>query len=112
VPPTITRTPSRTPTATTTPSGTIHDVSITNFAFSPPTLSIPAGDSIRWTWAGGTHSTTSGACPGGVCTDDGIWDSGIKSSGTFIQNFTTAGNFPYHCNVHHAMMQGTITVTP
>jgi plastocyanin len=112
VPPTITRTPSRTPTATITPSGTVHDVSISSFVFTPPTLTIPAGDSVKWTWSGGTHSTTSGACPGGVCTDDGNWDSGIKSSGTFIHNFPTAGTFPYHCNVHHAMMQGTITVTP
>jgi plastocyanin len=104
VPPTITRTP--------TPSGTIHDVTISNFVFTPPTLTIAPGDSVRWTWSGGTHSTTSGPCPGGVCMDDGNWDSMIKSSGTFTHSFPAAGTFPYHCDVHGAMMQGTITVTP
>ncbi len=114
VPPTITRTPTQTPTPTITPSGTIHDVAIgPGFAFNPPTLSIPAGDTVRWTWNGSPHSTTSGACPGGVCTPDGIWNSGTHNTGfVFIQNFPTAGTFPYHCQVHNAMMQGTITVTP
>jgi plastocyanin len=44
--------------------------------------------------------------------DDGNWDSMIKSSGTFTHSFPAAGTFPYHCDVHGAMMQGTITVTP
>jgi len=114
VPPTLTRTPTRTATPTITPSGTIHDVSIgPGFVFNPPTISIPAGDTVRWTWNGSPHSTTSGSCPGGVCTPDGIWNSGTHNTGfVFIQNFPTAGSFPYFCQVHLSMMQGTITVTP
>jgi plastocyanin len=114
VPPTLTRTPTRTATPTNTPSGTIHDVSIgPGFVFNPPTISIPAGDTVRWTWNGSPHSTTSGSCSGSVCTPNGIWNSGTHNTGfVFIQNFPTAGTFPYFCQVHLSMMQGTITVTP
>ena len=91
------------------------NVSITNTRFTDSvsgnsTTTINAGDTVLWTWGGGTHSTTSGACPSG-CAPDGKWDSGIKSnSGTFSFTFPAAGTFPYHCEVHGAMMQGTIVV--
>jgi plastocyanin len=74
------------------------------------TTTIHAGDTVQWTWVAGFHSTTSGACPGGTCQANGIWDSGIGSSMTFRHTFPQAGSFPYHCAVHGAMMQGTVVV--
>jgi hypothetical protein len=48
-----------------------------------------------------SHTTTS---------DTGAWDSGPVSSGTTFQHtFSTAGTFPYHCNIH-PFMHGTIVV--
>ena len=46
-----------------------QDVSIVNFQFQPPSVSINTGDSVRWTELDDLsfHSITS---------DDGIWDSG------------------------------------
>jgi PKD repeat protein len=91
------------------------NVSITNTRFTDSasgnsTTTINAGDTVLWTWGGGTHSTTSGACSP-ACAADGRWDSGIKSnSGTFSRAFPIAGSFPYHCEVHGSMMQGTIVV--
>jgi plastocyanin len=74
---------------------------------------IRVGDTVQWTWVGGPHSTTSGACPGGNCAPDGNWDSGIHQSGNvFSHTFTQSGAFPYHCAVHLAAMQGTVTVNP
>ncbi len=90
-------------------------VTISNFKFTDAssgnsTTTINAGDTVNWVWGGGTHSTTSGACGGSNCVPDGLWDSSIKSSGTFSRTFAAAGSFNYFCEVHDAMMQGTIMV--
>jgi plastocyanin len=81
--------------------GTVANINIVNFAFSPNTVSIKVNDSVTWTWVGSPHSTTS---------DTGLWDSGVLETGaTFSHKFTSAGSFPFHCNVH-PFMTGTIGV--
>jgi plastocyanin len=83
----------------------IQDVSITNFAFQPPSVSISTGDTVRWTDFDNFafHTTTS---------DDGIWDSpGLPLNGQFSFQFTTAGTYPYHCTPH-PFMTASVTVTP
>jgi len=70
---------------------------------------IHVGDSVRWVWVGGSHSTTSGGCSGG-CHPDGLWDSGTGSGKVFEMKFTQAGSFPYHCIPHGAAMTGVIQV--
>jgi plastocyanin len=70
--------------------------------YAPQTVDIAAGGTVTWTWAGGVlHSVTS---------DTGLFDSGIKSTGTFTVTFPTAGTFPYHCAVHGLVMSGTVVV--
>ena len=65
--------------------------------FSPSTVTIHPGDTVRWTWGSDFHSTTSGV-PG---MPNGIWDSGILNTGaTFSHTFNSTGNFPYYCTVH------------
>jgi plastocyanin len=77
------------------------------------TTTIPVNTTVVWNWVGSNHSTTSGSCPGGVCTADGKWDSQVNSVGnTFMQVFNQVGTYPYFCSVHRAMMQGTVIVTP
>jgi len=85
-------------------------VSVGNFFFSPSTVNIAQGDKVHWTWVSGTHTTTSGTCPGGNCTPDGTWNSGTKSSGNFEFTFSAAGNFPYFCEVHGSSMTGRVNV--
>jgi plastocyanin len=70
---------------------------------------IHVGDTVRWVWVGGSHSTTSGGCSGG-CRADGLWDSGTGSGKVFERKFTQAGTFPYHCIPHGAAMTGVIQV--
>ena len=71
---------------------------------------IHVGDTVRWVWSSGGHSSTSGACNGG-CQADGMWDSGVVGSGhVFERKFTQAGTFPYHCTPHGAAMTGTVVV--
>ncbi len=80
------------------------NVSVVDFAFSPVTVTINVNDAVRWVWAGSfTHSATS---------DTPLFDSGLKSSGTFTNTFGSAGSFPYHCSVHAVShnMRGTVVV--
>jgi plastocyanin len=100
-------------------------VSIRDFAFSPATLSIKAGTTVRWTNAGPSAHTT--------VSDDGIWTSGTlgapnsggggsgyggggSAGGTFEFTFANPGTYGYHCNLHppssYPGFVGTITVTP
>jgi plastocyanin len=79
-------------------------VSIVDFSFNPPTVTIHVNDTVVWNWVGPTtHTSTS---------DTGVWDSGFLSSGNaqFTHAFTSSGSFPYHCNVHPTLMMGTVTV--
>jgi plastocyanin len=80
------------------------------FFFFPSSVTIQAGDTVKWTWSASGHSSTSGP-PG---SPDGLWDSGILSQGaTFSHTFPSAGSFPYFCSPHGVCcgMVGSVTVT-
>ncbi|MDB4967536.1 MAG: plastocyanin [Myxococcales bacterium] len=91
-----------TATAPTTAAITVMD----NF-YTPANVTIAAGGTVTWTFAGANpHTVTSGAG-----TPTGMFDSGIKSTGTFSFTFPTAGSVGYYCMVHgFAVMHGTVTV--
>jgi plastocyanin len=78
-------------------------VSISGFAFSPPSVTVSVGDTVTWTNSDSvTHTATA---------DDASWDAGniAAGGGTGAVVFTTAGTFPYHCRIH-AQMTGTVIV--
>lgn len=83
--------------------GTVN-VSIVDFAFTPKTITVPVGTTVRWTNNGSApHTVTSTSSPK-------AFDSGTLNSGdTFQHTFTTAGQFPYRCNIHPSMT-GTVIV--
>ena len=85
-----------------------------NIAFNPSTVTIRVGQTVTWRNDDtAPHTTTSGSCPGGVCTPMMGWDSGTLNPGqSFSHQFTASGTFPYYCRIHGAMMQGTIMVMP
>lgn len=79
-----------------------HSVQISNFAFSPATLTIAVGDTVTWTNADQEAHTATAA--------DGTFDSGSLGNGASVSfTFTEAGTFPYTCEFHR-QMQGTIVV--
>jgi plastocyanin len=82
--------------------------------FSPPSVTIAAGDSVTWRWDGSTsHTVTHGTSPDPAQDPTRLFDTPLKSSGTFGYRFTSAGSYPYFCRPHFSMgMTGTITVTP
>jgi plastocyanin len=70
-------------------------VSIVDFGFSPGTVTIAVGDTVRWTNDGAVAHTTNGA---------GAWDSGTMGpEATFSRTFDTAGTFNYVCGIHGSM---------
>jgi plastocyanin len=92
--------------------GATVDVAVGNggLFFSPSSVTIHPGDTVRWTFSSTGHSTTSGS-PG---MPNNLWDSGIRSQGAvFNHTFPSAGTFPYYCIPHGGCcgMTGTVTVT-
>lgn len=83
-------------------------VSIQDFQFSPPTITVPVGGTVTWTNQSpqNFHTTTSD-----VQGTTNSWDSGLTNPGqTFSHTFTTPGTYTYHCNVH-TFMRGTVIVS-
>ena len=92
-------------------TSTIVDVMVApggTLTFSPSTVNISVGDTVRWTWAASGHSVTSGDST--ACTSDGQFCSPnntncstcVTSALGFVYEFTftQAGNFSYFCCVH------------
>lgn len=97
------------------PQEGVTDVSISGLAFHPRSVTIQAGESVRWTnleTFGIPHTSTSGE-PG---APDGIWDSGTLSAGeSFTQTFDEPGEYVYYCSFHPtvpAMVGATVVVEP
>jgi plastocyanin len=102
------------------PAGQIFEVTVgPGFAFNPDELNISIGDTVRWTWASGGHSVTSGAsciADGQFCSpDDTDCDAGtLSNTGTvYVHTFAQAGTYDYFCFAHCGLgMTGVIHVAP
>jgi plastocyanin len=92
-------------------AATVEVLVKSNF-FDPAQVTISAGDTVVWRWVSGFHTVTSGPCDGGGCSADGLFESGLKSSGTFLFTFTQEGIYPYFCIPHAPGMSGFVTVSP
>jgi plastocyanin len=87
----------------------VVNVTISSNQFSPAQVKIKVGQTVRWTWAGGSHNVVSGPdCD----AHDGNFRSGApQSGGTFDKRFEKAGTFPYYCELHCSMgMKGEVIV--
>lgn len=93
-----------------TPQAITVNVSVGNFFFSPASVTLTQGDSVKWTRSAGTHSTTSGVDCGFA---DNRWNAPIAlSTPSFTRVFNDpAGSYPYFCDVHCAPMTGGITLS-
>ncbi len=77
-------------------------VTIKDFAFTPATLTVPAGTTVTW--------TNDDAVPHTATASDGSFDSGNLNPGqSYSFTFSTPGSYPYVCQ-YHAGMTGTIVV--
>ena len=78
-------------------------VSLSNFAFSPATITITSGSTVTW--------TNLDSAPHTVTADDtSQFSSGtLAQGGTFVHTFDTPGTYTYHCSIHTSM-KGTVIV--
>lgn len=85
--------------------GTTIRVDIGAMTFSPATVTVKAGTTVKWT-------NTDYYSPHTITADNGSsFNSGnIASGSSFSYTPAAAGTFPYHCNVHSGMT-GTLVVT-
>ena len=91
--------------------GATFDVNVgPGLSFTPSSVTIAQGDTVRWVWQGALHSSTSNATTGPE-----VWNSGLLSNGTFSHTFATAGDWPYYCSLHSSpggtAMNGVVHVT-
>lgn len=75
---------------------TTQQVSIDNFTFSPPTITVPAGTTVTWT----NHDDV----PHTVTADDKLFhSSALDTDDHYTHLFDVPGNYPYFCAVHPHM---------
>ena len=87
-----------------------HTILVGNYFFNPSTLNgVDAGDTIRWEWQAGNHTTTSSSIPAGAAS----WDEPINSANQVYEYVpVVAGTYNYVCTPHAGMGQvGSFTVT-
>jgi plastocyanin len=90
-------------------NATTQSVNVSNNVFTPSSFTINLGDTVKWVWVAGSHTTTSQTIPGGAAT----WNHNINSSAgntSFIYVPTVLGTYNYHCSIHSATMLGSFTV--
>lgn len=89
---------------TTTMTVRPGNVAIKDYAFTPDTQTVKAGESLTW--------TNADDFPHYVKTDAGaMLDSGdIEQGKTYTVTLPSPGTYAYHCNIHNTM-KGTIVVT-
>jgi plastocyanin len=71
-------------------------ISISNFAFSPKTITVKAGSSVTW--------MNSDTVDHSIVADDASFDIGVLAPGEKgSYTFSNAGTYVYHCGVHPSM---------
>jgi plastocyanin len=95
----------------TNPTPQTVEIEVFDFSFQPETVSVRAGDTVRWIQRGQIpHTATSGvpgAADAGALFDEPLGQTGDAAEVTL----TRAGTFPYFCRPH-PFMTGSIAVTP
>jgi plastocyanin len=78
--------------------------------FTPSTVNVTVGDTVKWQWISGTHTTTSTSVSAGALT----WSAPLDIANTsFSYVVTQAGTYNYQCNFHAIFgMLGVIIANP
>ena len=78
-------------------------VSISGFAFSPASVTIKAGEAVKWKNADAQPHTATDVAGG--------FDSGtLNQNDTYSHTFATAGTYTYKCIIHSTMATATVVV--
>ena len=84
-------------------------VTVADFQFTPSSLpNVISGDTIRWVWVSGVHTTTSTSVPAGAMT----WDQPIDATNTVYEYpATVVGTYNYYCMHHPTSMIASFIVS-
>jgi plastocyanin len=83
------------------------NVQVADFMFTPDSLIVNVGDTIRWQWVSGFHTTTSLDIPDAALP----WDAPIDNTNqVFSYVAVTPGVYNYKCTPHFPMMVGSFSV--
>jgi plastocyanin len=94
---------------TSSSHGKTWNVNVSDFVFTPSNITVSVGDTVKWQWISGIHTTTSITVPSGAAT----WDEPITiSNQTYRYVVTVAGSYHYKCTPHFPGMEGFITANP
>jgi len=96
----ITKIP-KSPTPTPVINTVVHNVSISNFAFVPATITVKKGETIVWTNKDTVPHTVTGG---------DLLSNPLGQSETYSFAYDKTGTFAYHCSIHPSM-KGTVIVT-
>jgi len=84
-------------------SAAANGISIDNFTFNPPTLTVKAGTTVTW--------TNKDDIPHGIASANNAFtrSKALDTDDSFSFTFTTPGTYQYFCYIH-PHMTGTIVV--
>jgi plastocyanin len=77
-------------------------IAISDFKFKPATVTITAGDTVRFVNSDQEAHTV-------TATDRSFDSEGLDTGGTWTHRFTKPGRYTYYCELH-PYMKGTIVV--
>ncbi len=72
-------------------------IKIDNFSFSPATITIPVGTTVRWTNRDDIPHTV-------VSEDKAFKSTVLDTDGDFTHTFTKSGTYSYFCSIHPKMI--------
>lgn len=89
-------------------NATIRVITVQNYYFSPNPCTAYLGDTVKWQWVNGFHTTTAITYPSGA----EFWDVPIDGNNqTFFYVMHLDGEYHYQCSRHYNMgMTGVINV--
>jgi|SRR5215212_233102 plastocyanin len=81
-------------------------------AYDPNSVKVKSGDTVTWTNDDSQiHTVTSGTDSSDPNTGKEFDSSMLSQNQTFSHKFTTAGEFPYFCQLHPTMVGKVIVVS-
>ncbi len=99
--------------AATAPAATRHTVALSNFAFTPTSLTISVGDTVRWQnpATAQTHTVTNGTGQADPAAGT-LFDATVSGANAWFQYvFSAPGTVPVFCRPHESLvMKMTIVV--
>jgi len=81
----------------------VRDVGVDNFSFSPASITVPPGTTVRWTNRDDIPHTV-------VAEDRSFKSAVLDTDNQFSRQFTQPGTVKYFCSIH-PHMTGTVVVT-